>query len=99
MRREQLACAFVLEIEDERVKLQGSTAKNKEIVDKPAPVPTPTNVDLVKVLQQSLSRTQLIKQKRSPTRSHGCSTGALVKQKRRSGRAGQLDLSANLISA
>ncbi len=60
-------------------------AKNKQIPGKPAPAPAPTNVvDLVKVLQESLSRTQSIKQKRSSTRSNGRSTVALVKQKRRS---------------
>ncbi|PYL14878.1 MAG: Ku protein [Verrucomicrobia bacterium] len=59
-------------------------AKNKQIAGKPAPAPAPTNVvDLVKVLQESLSRTQSIKQKRSSTRSSGRSTAALVKQKRR----------------
>jgi DNA end-binding protein Ku len=60
-------------------------AKNKQIPGKPAPAPAPTNVvDLVKVLQESLSRSQSIKQKRSSTRSNGRSTAALVKQKRRS---------------
>src|SRR3984893_11963250 len=60
-------------------------AKNKQITGKPAPAPAPTNVvDLVKVLQESLSRTQSIKQKRSSTRSNGRSTAALGKQKRRS---------------
>ena len=60
-------------------------AKNKQIPGKPAPAPAPTNVvDLVKVLQESLSRTQSIKQKRSSTRSNVRSTAALVKQKRRS---------------
>ena len=59
-------------------------AKNKQIAGKPAPAPAPTNVvDLVKVLQESLSRTQSIKQERSSTRSNGRSTAALVKQKRR----------------
>jgi DNA end-binding protein Ku len=59
-------------------------AKNKQITGKPAPAPAPTNVvDLVKVLQESLSRTRSIKQKRSSTRSNGRSTAALVKQKRR----------------
>jgi len=59
-------------------------AKNKQIAGKPAPAPAPTNVvDLVKVLQESLSRTQSIKQKRSPGRSNSRSTSALVKQKRR----------------
>ena len=60
-------------------------AKNKQIAGKPAPAPAPTNVvDLVKVLQESLSRNQSIKQKRSSTRSNARSTAALVKQKRRS---------------
>jgi DNA end-binding protein Ku len=60
-------------------------AKNKQIPGKPAPAPAPTNVvDLVKVLQESLSRTRSIKQKRGSTRSNVRSTGALVKQKRRS---------------
>jgi DNA end-binding protein Ku len=60
-------------------------AKNKQIAGKPAPAPAPTNVvDLVKVLQESLSRTQSMKQKRSSTRSNVRSTAALVKQKRRS---------------
>lgn len=60
-------------------------AKNKQIAGKPAPAPAPTNVvDLVKVLQESLSRTRSIKQKRNSTRSNGRSTAALVKQKRRS---------------
>jgi DNA end-binding protein Ku len=59
-------------------------ANNKQIAGKLAPAPAPTNVvDLVKVLQESLSRTQSIKQKRSSTRSNGRSTAALVKQKRR----------------
>ena len=60
-------------------------AKNKQIAGKPVSAPAPTNVvDLVKVLQESLSRAQSIKQKRSSTRSNGRSTAALVKQKRRS---------------
>ena len=64
-------------------------AKNKQIAGKPAPAPAPTNVvDLVKVLQESLSRTQSIKQKRSSTRSNVRSTAALVKQKRRSAALG-----------
>jgi DNA end-binding protein Ku len=59
-------------------------AKNKQIAGKPAPAPAPTNVvDLVKVLQESLSRTQSIKRRRSPARSNGRSSAALVKQKRR----------------
>jgi DNA end-binding protein Ku len=64
-------------------------AKNKQIAGKPAPAPAPTNVvDLVKVLQDSLNRTQSVKQKRASSRSNGRSTAALVKQKRRAGAFG-----------
>jgi DNA end-binding protein Ku len=64
-------------------------AKNRQIAGKPVPAPTPTNVvDLVKVLQESLSRTQSLKQKRSSTRSGPRSTSGLVKQKRRVGALG-----------
>jgi DNA end-binding protein Ku len=66
-------------------------AKNKQITGKPAPAPSPTNVvDLVKVLQESLSRTQSLKQKRSSSsgRSGARSTSALIKQKRRVGALG-----------
>jgi DNA end-binding protein Ku len=64
-------------------------AKNRQIAGKPVPAPTPTNVvDLVKVLQESLSRTQSLKQKRSSTRSGARSTSGLVKQKRRVGALG-----------
>jgi DNA end-binding protein Ku len=64
-------------------------AKNKQIAGKPTPAPAPTNVvDLVKVLQESLSRTQSVKQKRSSARSGARSTSALVKQKRRVGALG-----------
>jgi DNA end-binding protein Ku len=64
-------------------------AKNKQIAGKPAPAPAPTNVvDLVKVLQESLSRTQSLKQKRGSVRSGARSTNALVKQKRRVGALG-----------
>jgi DNA end-binding protein Ku len=58
-------------------------AKNKKIeVKAPAPHPTTNVVDLVKVLQESLNRSQSVKVKRpsSETRSRGSS---LVKQKRR----------------
>jgi DNA end-binding protein Ku len=60
-------------------------AKNKEV---PAPAPaaprTTNVVDLVKVLQESLNRTQSVRQKRiSPVRSGSRSTAALVKQRRR----------------
>jgi DNA end-binding protein Ku len=64
-------------------------AKNKQIAAKAPPAHVPTNVvDLVKVLQDSLNRTQSVKQKRSATRSSGRSTAALVKQKRRSAAYG-----------
>jgi DNA end-binding protein Ku len=65
-------------------------AKHKEIAAK-APAPhAPTNVvDLVKVLQESLNRSQTVRPKRSPVRSNGRrSSGALVKQKRRAGAFG-----------
>ena len=64
-------------------------AKNRQIAGKPVPAPTPTNVvDLVKVLQESLSRTQSLKQKRGSPRSGARSTSGLVKQKRRLGALG-----------
>jgi DNA end-binding protein Ku len=60
-------------------------AKNKQIAGKPLPAPSPTNVvDLVKVLQESLNRSQSPRQKRSSSRSNSRSTAALVKQRRRS---------------
>jgi DNA end-binding protein Ku len=64
-------------------------AKHKEIASKAPTPPAPTNVvDLVKVLQESLSRTQSVRQKRGAGRSGGRSTAALVKQKRRAGALG-----------
>ena len=64
-------------------------AKHKEIAAKAAPPPAPTNVvDLVKVLQESLSRTQSVRQKRGAARSGARPTSALVKQKRRVGALG-----------
>jgi DNA end-binding protein Ku len=61
-------------------------AKHKEIAAKAPALPAPTNVvDLVKVLQESLSRTQSVRQKRGAARVSGRSTAALVKQKRRAG--------------
>jgi non-homologous end joining protein Ku len=61
-------------------------AKHKEIAAKAPAPPAPTNVvDLVKVLQESLSRTQSVRQKRGASRSGGRSTSGLVKQKRRLG--------------
>jgi len=60
-------------------------AQNKEIADRPAaPVRATNVVDLVKVLQESLSRNQSLKPKRNGARSNGTrSTSTLVKQKRR----------------
>ena len=60
-------------------------AQNKEIADRPAaPVRATNVVDLVKVLQESLSRNQSLKPKRNGTRSNGArSTSTMVKQKRR----------------
>ena len=64
-------------------------AKNKQVAAKVMPAPTPTNVvDLVKVLQDSLNRTQSLKQKRGSARPSGRSTATLVKQKRRAGVLG-----------
>jgi DNA end-binding protein Ku len=57
-------------------------AKNKKIDIKPAAPHAATNVvDLVKVLQESLNRSQSVRVKRSPNGSRG--RGSLVKQKRR----------------
>ncbi len=60
-------------------------AQHKEIAKKPAPVAKATNVvDLVKVLQESLSRNQSIKPKRNGTKPAARrSTATMVKQKRR----------------
>ena len=65
-------------------------AQHKEIAAKAPAAPAPTNVvDLVKVLQDSLNRTQAVKQKRS-SEGDGArrSTTALVKQRRRAGALG-----------
>ena len=60
-------------------------AQHKEIAEKPsAPVRATNVVDLVKVLQESLSRNQSLKPKRNGARANGSrSTATLVKQKRR----------------
>ena len=65
-------------------------AKNREIAVKAPTPPSPTNVvDLVKVLQDSLNRTQSLKQKRtSASSSARRSTSALVKQRRRTSALG-----------
>jgi len=60
-------------------------AKNKKLPAPPVAAPRSTNVvDLVKVLQESLNRSQSVRVKRSDgTGARGRSTSALVKQKRR----------------
>ncbi len=60
-------------------------AQNKQIADRPAaPVRATNVVDLVKVLQESLSRNQSLKPKRNGSRTSASrSTSTLVKQKRR----------------
>ncbi|HMJ05349.1 MAG TPA: Ku protein [Chthoniobacterales bacterium] len=60
-------------------------AQNREIAERPAaPVRATNVVDLVKVLQESLSRNQALKPKRNGTRANGTrSTSSIVKQKRR----------------
>jgi DNA end-binding protein Ku len=60
-------------------------AQHKEIATKAPVAPAPTNVvDLVKVLQESLNRTESLKQKRTAARPPSRrSTNALVKQRRR----------------
>src|SRR5438874_3181140 len=65
-------------------------AQHKEVTTKAPTPPVPTNVvDLVKVLQDSLSRTQAVRQKRSTARpASRQSTSALVKQRRRAGALG-----------
>src|SRR2546426_2149837 len=64
-------------------------AQHKEITAKAPAAPTPTNVvDLLKVLQDSLSRNQSVRQQRGSARSNGRSTAALVKQRRRAGALG-----------
>ena len=65
-------------------------AQNREIAVKAPTPPSPTNVvDLVKVLQDSLNRTQSLKQKRASASSSGRrSTSALVKQRRRASALG-----------
>src|SRR5438552_8148666 len=59
-------------------------AKKVELPERPVSKPRATNVvDLVKVLQESLNRSQSVKPKRASGRNGGRSTASLVKQKRR----------------
>src|SRR5260370_35312755 len=62
-------------------------AQHKEITTKAPAAPTPTNVvDLVKVLQDSLNRSQAVKQKRPSSRDGARrSTRTLAKTRRRPG--------------
>jgi DNA end-binding protein Ku len=60
-------------------------AKNKELPPAPPVAPRATNVvDLVKVLQESINRSQSVRPRRMATRPGARSTSALLKQKRRS---------------
>jgi non-homologous end joining protein Ku len=65
-------------------------AQHKEVAAKAPAAPAPTNVvDLVKVLQDSLNRSQSVKQKRPSARDGARrSTNTLVKQRRRAGALG-----------
>jgi DNA end-binding protein Ku len=59
-------------------------AKNKKLPAPAAAAPRSTNVvDLVKVLQESLNRSQSVRVKRSGNGARGRSASPLVKQKRR----------------
>jgi len=59
-------------------------AKNKKLPAPPVAAPRATNVvDLVKVLQESLNRSQSVRVKRSPNGARRRSTSALVRQRRR----------------
>src|ERR1700693_3447153 len=74
------------EYRDAVMEIIETKAKNKELPPAPAPTPRTTNVvDLVKVLQESINRSQSVKVKRGGNGATGRrkSTGALVKQKRR----------------
>jgi DNA end-binding protein Ku len=72
------------EYRDAVLELIEQKAQHKEIADQPAAKPRVTNVvDLVKVLQESLSRSQSVKPKRAASRNGNRTTSALVKQKRR----------------
>ncbi|MGI8481121.1 MAG: Ku protein [Chthoniobacterales bacterium] len=72
------------EYRDAVLELIEQKAQNKEIADKPAVAHRTTNVvDLVKVLQESLNRSQSVGPKRARARNSNRATSALVKQKRR----------------
>jgi len=72
------------EYRDAVLELIEQKAQNKEIADKPAVAHRSTNVvDLVKVLQESLNRSQSVGPKRARARNSNRATSTLVKQKRR----------------
>jgi len=74
------------EYRDAVMEIIETKAKNKQLPPAPAPTQRATNVvDLVKVLQESINRSQSVKVKRSGNGGTGRrkSTATLVKQKRR----------------
>jgi DNA end-binding protein Ku len=73
------------EYRDAVMEIIETKAKNKQLPPAPAPTPRSTNVvDLVKVLQESINRSQSGRVKRGGNGSgRRRSTSALVKQKRR----------------
>jgi DNA end-binding protein Ku len=72
------------EYRDAVMELIEQKAKHKELPPATEAKPRTTNVvDLVKVLQESLNRSQSLKVKRSTSRAAGRSTSSLVKQRRR----------------
>jgi DNA end-binding protein Ku len=72
------------EYHDAVMELIEQKANNKQLPVAPAPAPRTTNVvDLVKVLQESINRSQSVRVKRSSRDAARRSTSALVKQKRR----------------
>jgi DNA end-binding protein Ku len=74
------------EYRDAVMEMIETKAKNKQLPPAPAPTPRSTNVvDLVKVLQESINRSQSVRVKRDGNGAAGRrkSPSALVKQKRR----------------
>jgi DNA end-binding protein Ku len=74
------------EYRDAVMEIIETKAKNKQLPPAPTPAPRSTNVvDLVKVLQESINRSQSVRTKRSGNGSSSGrrSTSTLVKQKRR----------------
>src|SRR6185437_1417193 len=74
------------EYRDAVMEIIENKAKNKQLPPAPAPMPRTTNVvDLVKVLQESINRSQTVRTKRGGNGANARrrSTSTLVKQKRR----------------